>query len=161
MKTLKYSEMLKEALRLLPREIPCDDANPIGDEGMGWMSLSDIYDNIEEKNNYFQDANELIGVLLWSATVGIEAGFRKKYVKDAELQKNKPCKTLSPVNVIDLDKTLKHFKSSVNNLWQEYLKERNETVLYDEVTRDELRESLEQEDHSDDSSDILPKDFMD
>ena len=166
MKTLKYSEMLKEVLRLYPREIPCDDAEPIGDEGMGWMSLHTLEEQLDEKHNYFEDTNALISVLLWSVLVGIVEGFRKEYVKDAKLKKDKPCKTLSPVEVIDLEKTLEHFEDSVENTeyWQNYLKERNETVLYDEVTRDELRKGLEQADRSDDfseqSSDILPEDFM-
>ena len=143
MKTLKYSNMLKEALRLLPREITCDDAEPIGDEGMRWGSLHKTDDDINERYNYFQSGNNLMTGLLWSVLVGIVEGFRKEYVKNAELRKDKPCKTLSPVEVIDLDKTLEHFKETVEDEdWQEYLKERNESVFYDEVTRDELRESV-------------------
>ena len=160
MKTLKYSNMLKEALRLLPREITCDDAEPIGDEGMRWGSLSKIEERLDEENNYFKDGNTLLIGLIWSVLVGIEAGFRTHYINS-----NKPCKTLSPVEVIDLDKTLEHFKETVQDEdWQNYLKERDEKVLYDEVTRDKLRKSLEQADRSDDSSeqssDILPEDFM-
>ena len=135
MKTLKYSEMLKEVIGLLPKEIPCDDAKPIGDEGMRWKSLHNIHDQIDKENNFFKDTNNLMTGLLWSVLVGIVSGFRTHYVNT-----KKPCTKLSPVEVIDLDKTLEHFKETVDDEdWQEYLKERNETVIYDKVTRDELR----------------------
>ena len=161
MKTLKYSEMLKEVLKLYPREIPCDDAFPINQEEIDWDSLSEILEHIiEDKSVYYEDKNDLFNVLLMSAFLGIIKGFYKKFVRDDKLYK--PCGKLPLIDIIDLNETQKEFIDALNDkYWQEYLKERNETVLYDEVTRDELRESLEQEDHSDDSSDILPKDFMD
>lgn len=137
---IKYSEMLKEVIDFYPEEVACDDAYPIGKEGMSWQNLHTAYDNIEEENNYFEESNELLGVLLWSALVGINEGFRKVYVENKKLRKDKPCTKVSLRKIIDLDETLEHFLDSIENTeeWQDYLKEINEEILFDEVNKSDL-----------------------
>ena len=142
MKTLKYSDMLKQVINLYPREIPCHDAHPINEEEFDWDSLSDIFEKIVENNSqYFEEKNDIFNVLLMSTFFGIIKGFRKQYVKN-----NKPCTKVPFIEIIDLDETKKEFLAALDDEdWQEYLKERGEEVIYDEITRDMLQESLKNE----------------
>jgi hypothetical protein len=126
--------MLKEILSLYPKEIRCDDASAIGNEGMAWESLDNIYDEIDNNNNYFQDGNKLLGGLSWSFLVGIVEGFRRQYVN-----KNKPCNTVKILDIVDLDKTKEHFIETVEDeTWQDYLKEIGEKILFDEISKKDL-----------------------
>ena len=126
--------MLKKVINMYPKEIACDDAKPIGKEGLQWYSLFDIQEKIDEKNNHFERDNELLSALVWSVYVGIALGFRKQYA-----QKNKPCIKVRILDIIDLNETKKHFMESVEDAeWQDYLKEINEKIIFDEINKSDL-----------------------
>ena len=126
---IKYSEILHEVLNLYPEEIPCEDAFPVNGDGLNWQSATSIYDKIEEDNNYFEDSNEMLGALLWSALVGIDKGFKKEYV----YQGKKCTGKVNVKNIIDLELTKRHFIETVEDpYWQNYLKKINEIILFDE-----------------------------
>lgn len=119
--------MLMKVLNMYPKEVACDDAKIIGDEGLQWHSLFNIYEKIDEENHYFQKSNELYSALLWSILVGIDAGFIARYK-----QKREPCKKIKILDIIDLKKTKEHFIESIKDEeWQDYLKEKGETIVFD------------------------------
>jgi hypothetical protein len=131
---IKYSNMLKEVINLYPKEVVCDDAKVIGNEGLKWYSLFDAQEEIDEKNNHFENSNELLSALVWSVYVGVASGFRKQYA-----QENKPCTTVKILDIIDLDTTKEHFMESVEDEeWQNYLKEINEEILFDDINKSDL-----------------------
>ncbi len=144
---IKYSDMLKEVINLYPKEIPCSDVEPLGKdgkEGMYWMSLIHIHDEIDEEHNYFQEENELLTVLLWSFLIGIRTGFRNKYVEN-----NKLCQKVFVLDVIDLDETKKQFIENIKEekYWQDYLKKTNKRILFDDITKKELKNCYVKIDH--------------